>query len=204
MRGITKKQFALQQGVSSARVSQWIKSKIISTLPDGSIDPIEGERDLLKNRDASKRIDWEYRIQPQKQNHPGHSDPGPDGPPPPFTGNVFRDALLMGFPVFYKFYGDTMAPIFLKLLTEFCHVAKEEAEELTILFIFKTHEVIQEFLKKDIFEKWLNENLGEDVDNLQSFLTRGPFKSTVPPRSLPIMEHPAFILELLKRRGREK
>jgi hypothetical protein len=65
MRGITKKQFAVMQKVSPARVSQWTKTKIISTLPDGTIDPIKGERDLLKNRDATKRLDWESSFNRQ-------------------------------------------------------------------------------------------------------------------------------------------
>jgi transcriptional regulator with XRE-family HTH domain len=68
--GITQKDFARQQGVSPARVNQWLRDGIVSResiLPDGSLDPVAASRDVLKNRDPSKRL--EYEIRRAESNH---------------------------------------------------------------------------------------------------------------------------------------
>jgi hypothetical protein len=194
--GISKSAFAKHEGVSKGRVSQWLKSGVITCLPDGSIDPERGEYELSRNRDASKRFDYESRIEQNRFTHD-------DGPPPPFTGNIFRDALIMGFPCFYKHIGDTMGPILIKLLTEFCHVPKEEAEETTICLIFTCHEIIQDFLKKDIFNKWLQEKCEESLDGLQGIFLGGRVRKSGPPKNLPIMTHSEFIIKLLKDKHRK-
>ena len=196
MRGITKKQFAAQQKVSPARVSQWVKSGVISTLPDGSIDPIEGERDLLRNRDASKRLDWEASYPHATGKNFPVADRG-DGQPPPYTGHFIRDTVITCLGIFYDYHVSIMGPLYFKLLREVCHVSKESAEDLTILFAFKCHEIIKEFLEKDVFDQWLRKNEGVNLDKLQGELLGKAIPKTFPPRDFS-MDHPAFILELLK------
>ena len=194
--GISKSEFAELQGVSKGRVSQWLKSGVISSLPDGSIDQEEAEYEVSRNLDPNKRLDYKSRIDQNRFSHD-------DGPPTPFTGNIFRDALIMGFPCFYKHFGDTMGPILIKLLTEFCHVPKEEAEETTICLIFTCHEIIQDFLKKDIFNKWLQEKCEESLDGLQGIFLGRRVRRSGPPKNLPIMTHGEFIIKLLKNKYRK-
>jgi hypothetical protein len=192
MRGITKKQFAAQQGVSPARVSQWVKNKIIFTLPDGSIDPVEGERDLLKNRDASKRVDWEYRIKPQKHNHPRQ-----EGPPHPFTGNIARDFMIMGLIGFYDFFLQKMIPLHLTLFRDL-HVEDRSAKGMAVCFAFKTHDLIKEFVEKDLFKRFFLEQTREDID--PALPIGGKKMKTFPPKNFNI-EHPKVVKDLLGELG---
>jgi len=56
---VSKSEFARLQSVSRQRVSQWIKSEIISVNPDGLINLERATKELLKNRDEGRRIEWQ-------------------------------------------------------------------------------------------------------------------------------------------------
>jgi hypothetical protein len=194
VRGISQKQFASQQRISPARVSQWIKSGIISTLSDGSIDPIEAERDLLKNRDGSKRLDWEYRMELPKKN------PNLDGPPPPFTGNYLRDVMIISIVSLYDYFLQGMVRLQLKLLREL-GLTEKSAKGVALCFAFSTHDLFKSFVEKDLLKKFLLEKLGEDIDSIQSqhFGSARRVK-TFPPKDFQLY-HPKVVLDILKELG---
>ena len=203
MKTVTQAEFGRMQGVSGARVSQWIKNKTISLESNGRIDPDKAKGELLTNLDHAKRIDWEASYSKGgPSRHYRVEDPG-DGPPPPYTGNIVRDVAITSLAIFYEYYVSIMGPIQLKLLRELCHVAKESAEDLTILFAFKSHEIIREFLERDVFDSWLKKNEGVGIDKLQGELLGKAIPKTFPPRDFS-MDHPAFIVELLKSQKNRK
>lgn len=198
MRGITKKQFAAQQGVSAARVSQWLKSKIISALPDRSIDPIEAERDLLRNRDPSKRFDWEYRTQLSRQNHSPIN--GLDELPPPFTGNIVRDFGLMALVAFYPYFVEKIIPLQMVLLREL-HLADKSAKGACVCFDFMVNKIINSFVREDAFKKFFRVQFGEDIDQFASEVFKGGRQRKI---SLPHdldLGHPPIVLSFLKELG---
>jgi len=189
--GISKSEFAERQGVSKGRVSQWLKTGVIKCLSDGSIDPEEGEYELSRNRDANKRLDYKLRIEQKRFTHD-------DSPPPPFTGSL-RDFAILGFMAFYPFYIEKMAPLLLDLLKQ--HVADKNAKGATVCFAFKVRELIDEFVGKDIFKKFLRDKTGEDLDQLSADLFyKGKRRKGCLPRRLHL-KHPPIVARLLKEIG---
>lgn len=191
METISQADFSRMQGVSRARVSQWIKNGTISLGFDGRIDPEKARDELQRNLDLGKRFDWETSSIAQARE-------GRDGPPHPFTGNLIRDMTITGLTFFYDYYINIMIPILLKLFMENFHADKESAQEAVICSGFKTHEIIKDFLEKDIFDKRLRSLVGIGIDQFWGEISGRKMQRTSPPKNFQ-MEHPEALLKLLKK-----
>jgi hypothetical protein len=187
---VSQAEFARMENISRARVSQWVKNRTISLELNGKIDPEKAGRELDRNRDAGRRLDYELRTDGGRSNSNDYS--GPDGPPHPFTGNIMRDMTIISLTFFYEHYLNIMAPILMKIFTELCHVNKECAGEFVVCFGFKTHEIIKELLERDLIGK----KLGTDFDHFYSEIS-GRRVRTSPPKDFQ-MEHPETLLKLLR------
>ena len=191
METISQADFSRMQGVSRARVSQWIKDGTISLELDGRIDPAKAGDELEKNLDLGKRLDWETSSIAQARE-------GRDGPPHPFTGNLVKDMTITTLTFFYEHYINIMVPILLKLFMENFHADKESAQEAVICFGFKAHEIVKNFLEKDIFDKRLRSLVGIGIDQFWGEISGRKMQRTSPPKHFR-MGHPEALLKLLKR-----
>jgi hypothetical protein len=197
MTAISKAEFARQQNLSRARVSQYISSGILrdSILPSGRLDLDVAKRELASKRDALRRL--EYDLCADRGNSTPCIYPGdPDGPPEPFTGNIIRDFMIMSLISLYDYFLQEMVPLQLKLLREL-HVEERTAKGMAICFSFKTHDIFKNFVEKDLFKKFLSKEIGEDIDSIPVHSMRARKVKTFPPEDFKLY-HPKVVLDLLK------
>lgn len=198
MRLINQAKFARRRKVSRARVSQWVAEGKIS-LVNGKVDVAAAELALQQNLDPIKRIDYEASQETPSPRKDLYEDIGNDKPPKPFTGNILRDTMIMALTSLYEYYLEQMIPLQLNVL-QGLHLRKREAKSGAVCFAFKTHDIFKEFVEGDLFKKFLQEQIGENIDSIASQHMRTREMETFPPKDFQLY-HPRVILDLLKELG---
>jgi len=188
---VTQAEFARQEGVSRARVSQWISKRVIHLQSDGTIDPNEARAELRRNRDESRRIDYEAWAGSRR---------GEDGPPPPFTGNLVRDFGMTSLVAFYPFFIERMIPLQMGLFKEL-HLADKSAKAACVCFAFKVNELIHNFIRKDGLKQFFRDECGEDIDRFSSEVFFNGQRKKIYPCDDFDLEHPPIVQSHLKELG---
>ncbi len=84
--GISIRAYARMRGCAKSAVEKAIKTKRITTLPDGSIDPVQADQEWAKNTFAGHTLN-RARARPTPR-------PGPTPPPPePTSSSVSGDPV---------------------------------------------------------------------------------------------------------------